>query len=589
MMILTKKIKGDDRMSLIWNYIVRHKKLLLLNVIGSFGFIFVELGLPTMLARLINGAVAGEGRSMISKIALFMTMFAAVGFVGRTIVSYSTSHITSKMIADMRNDMYRKIQSFSHEEYDRLGVSSLVTRVTNDAFILMQFSQMILRMGLSTVLMLFASFYMIFITSPSLSGVLIPAFPAMILAVFIIGKRSRTLSEAQQQNLDKINMNLRESLSGLRVIRAFVRENFQILRFGEINEQYSKVSKKLFHLMAWTQPLFALILNIVIISIMWFGASQIETGVLELGNLVAYIEYSFFALYSFLNFAIVFMMYPRAAVSATRIKEVFETQGSIFPNEEGITETETHGYIRFEDVTFSYPDNKDTPVIENISFTAEPGQTVAFIGSTGSGKSTLMQLIPRFYDVTKGRIVIDGYDVRDYNLKALRKKIGYIPQTSLLFTGTIAENLRYGKWNATSQEMEKASDISQARDFIQQKKEKFEEHLSEGGSNLSGGQKQRLSIARAIVRRPDVYIFDDSFSALDYQTDIKLRTHLKKETGNSTVIIVAQRVSTILHADKIIVMNNGEKVAEGTHKELLKTSEIYYDIASSQMREEELA
>lgn len=576
-------------MSLIWKYIIKYKKLLLLNIIGSFGFVFVELGLPTMLARLINGAIAGEGRSMIGQVTLFMSLFAIVGFVGRTIVSYSTSNITSKMIADMRNDMYRKIQSFSHEEYDRLGVSSLVTRVTNDAFILMQFSQMILRMGLSTVFMLFASFYMIYLTSPSLSGILVPAFPVMILAVLVIGKLSKPLSESQQKNLDKINMNLRESLSGLRVIRAFVRENFQVLRFGEINEKYSKVSKKLFHLMAWTQPMFAFILNVVIIAIMWFGASQIETGTLELGNLVAYIEYSFFALYSFLNFAIVFTMYPRAAVSASRIEEVFETESSILTNEEGITETKTHGYIRFENVTFSYPDNQDTPVIENICFTAEPGQTVAFIGSTGSGKSTLMQLIPRFYDVSKGQIIIDGHDVRDYNLKSLRKKIGYIPQTSLLFTGTIADNLRYGKWNATPPEMEKASDISQARDFIQQKTEKFEEHLSEGGSNLSGGQKQRLSIARAIVRKPDIYIFDDSFSALDYQTDVKLRTHLKKETGDSTVIIVAQRVSTILHADKIIVMNEGKTVAEGTHQELLKTSKIYYDIASSQMREEELA
>lgn len=575
-------------MSLIWSYLIKYKKLLLLNMIGSFGFVFVELGLPTMLARLINGAIAGEGKSMLSRITLFMIGFAIVGFIGRTIVSYSTSHVTTKMIADMRDDMYHKIQSFSHEEFDGLGVSSLVTRVTNDAFILMQFSQMILRMGLSTVLMLFASFYMIFQTSPSLSVVLLPAFPALLLAVLLIGKKSRPLSEAQQKNLDKVNLNLRESLSGLRVIRAFVREQFQVLRFGVINEQYSSVSKKLFHLMAWTQPVFSHVMNWIIIAILWFGSFQIEAGTLDLGNMVAYIEYSFFALYSFLNFAIVFMMYPRAAVSASRIEEVFETRSSILPNEEGITETETHGYIHFEHVTFSYPGNPDTPVIEDVCFTAEPGQTVAFIGSTGSGKSTLIQLIPRFYDVTSGRIMIDGYDVREYNVKALRKKIGYIPQTSLLFTGTIAENLRYGKWNATTQEMEKASTISQARDFIQQKAEKFNEHLSEGGSNLSGGQKQRLSIARAIVRKPDIYIFDDSFSALDYQTDVRLRTQLKKETSDSTVIIVAQRVSTILHADKIIVMDEGKAVAEGTHKELLKTSSIYYDIASSQLREEEL-
>lgn len=576
-------------MSLMWSYIKKYKKVLFLNIIGSFGFIFVELGLPTMLARLINSAVAGEGRARMNQSILYMVLFAVVGFMGRTVVSYSTSDITTKMVADMRDDMYQKIQSFSHEEFDRLGVSSLVTRVTNDVFILMQFSQMILRMGLSTVLMLFASFYMIFQTSRSLSMVLIPAFPVLTLAVLLIGKKSRPLSEKQQKNLDRINLSLRENLSGLRVIRAFVRERFQAFRFGNINEQYNLVSKKLFRLMAWTQPVFSHVVNWIIIGIMWFGTFQLEAGTLQIGNLVAYIEYSFHALFSFLNFAIVFMMYPRAAVSAERIEEVFETESSISANEEGITETQMHGYLTFENVTFSYPGNQDTPVLEDVSFTAEPGQTVAFIGSTGSGKSTLMQLIPRFYDVSGGRILLDGHDVRDYNLKALRKKIGYIPQKSLLFTGTIAENLRYGKWNATTQEMEKATDISQARDFIQQKARQFEELLAEGGSNLSGGQKQRLSIARAVVRKPDIYIFDDSFSALDYQTDQKLRTRLKQETGNATVIIVAQRVSTILHADKIIVMEEGKMVAEGTHEELLKSSRIYYDIASSQLREEELA
>jgi ATP-binding cassette subfamily B multidrug efflux pump len=305
--------------------------------------------------------------------------------------------------------------------------------------------------------------------------------------------------------------------------------------------------------------------------------------------MTAFIEYSFHALFSFLNFAVVFMMYPRASVSAKRIQEVLDTTSSISPNEAGITETRTRGYLTFEAVSFAYPGNTGTPVIKDISFSAEPGQTIAFIGSTGSGKSTLIQLIPRFYDVTKGRILIDGHDVRDYNLKALRKKIGFIPQKALLFTGTISENLRYGKWDASKKEIEEASDISQAKEFIARKPKRFDEHLAEGGSNLSGGQKQRLSIARAIVRKPDIYIFDDSFSALDYKTDAILRARLKKETGKATVIIVAQRVSTIMHADKIIVMNEGEVVGQGTHKELLRKCEIYYDIASSQMSKEELA
>lgn len=578
-----------EEVGLIWKYIKRYKKFLLLNIVGSFGFIFVELGLPTMLARLINGAIAGMDRDLFINTILIMLAFTVAGFIGRGVVSYATSQLTTKMVAEMRNDMYHVIQTFSHEEFDRLGVSSLVTRVTNDAFVLMQFSQMILRMGLTTVLMMFSSFYMIFQTSKSLSAVLIPAFPVLLGAVLIIGKKSRPLSEAQQSNLDNINLILREALSGLRVIRAFVREKFQMKRFAIVNEAYSTVSKKLFYLMAWTQPVFSHVINWIIIGIIWFGASQLEAGSLQIGNLVAYIEYSFHALFSFLNFAIVFMMYPRAAVSASRIQEVFDTESSISPNEDGIVETKTHGYLRFENVSFSYPGNHDTPVIDNVSFSAEPGQTIAFIGSTGSGKSTLLQLIPRFYDTTEGRVLIDGHDVREYNLEALRQKIGYIPQKSLLFTGTIADNLRYGKWDASENELIDASDISQAKDFILKKSERFEEVLSEGGSNLSGGQKQRLSIARAVVRKPDIYIFDDSFSALDYATDVRLRSRLKQETGQSTVIIVAQRVSTILHADKIIVLDEGKKVAEGTHEELLRTSQIYYDIASSQLREEELA
>lgn len=576
-------------MSLIWKYVKRYKLVLLLNVIGSFGFVFVELGLPTMLANLINGTIAGIGQSQIRNIIIWMLAFTFFGFFGRSLVAYATSRLTTNMIAEMRNDLFSKIQTFSHEEFDRLGVSSLVTRVTNDAFILMQFSQMVLRLGVSTILMLFASFYMIFQTSRSLSIVLIPAFPFLLISVLIIGKLSRPLSEAQQKNLDNINLTLRESLTGLRVIRAFVREKFQSARFSVVNEAYSTVSRRLFYLMAWTQPLFSHVINLIIIAIVWMGSDLLKMGDLQIGTMVAYIEYSFFALYSFLNFAIVFMMYPRAAVSAGRIQEVFDTVSSIDSNGMGIQETKTHGFIQFENVSFSYPDNKGTPVIENINFSAGPGQTIAFIGSTGSGKSTIMQLIPRFYDVTGGRIIMDGYDLRDYNLKALRQKIGYIPQKSLLFTGSIADNLRYGKFNATHGEMEEASDISQATDFILDKAEKFEEHLSEGGSNLSGGQKQRLSIARAVVRRPDFYIFDDSFSALDYKTDQQLRNRLKKETLHATVIIVAQRVSSILHADKIIVLNEGRVVGEGTHRELLKSNKIYYDIASSQLREEELA
>ena len=436
--------------------------------------------------------------------------------------------------------------------------------------------------------MFIASFVMIIYKSPSLSVSVILAVPFLLMGVILIGKFSAPLSEAQQKGLDNINTNLRENLTGLRVIRAFINEKFQEGRFEKINKIYSETSKKLFKLMAVPQPGFSFIFNIILAIVIWFGASQINLGQLQVGELVAFIEYIFHALFSFMLFATVFMMYPRAAVSAHRIERILERVPRVTENVNGITESKTHGYITFENVTFAYPGNSDEPILRDVSFSAKPGETVAFIGSTGSGKSTLIQLIPRFYDVTKGRIIIDGEDIRDYNLSFLRQKIGFIPQKALLFTGTISENIRYGKHDATQEEIESASKTAQAFDFINQKPDKFNEFLAEGGSNMSGGQKQRLSIARAIVKKPDIYIFDDSFSALDYQTDVKLRTALNSITKESTVLIVAQRVSTIMNADKILVLNEGNVVAEGTHRELLKTCDIYYDIASSQLTKEEL-
>jgi ATP-binding cassette subfamily B multidrug efflux pump len=341
--------------------------------------------------------------------------------------------------------------------------------------------------------------------------------------------------------------------------------------------------------MAVAQPAFFFLFNIVMVLIIWSGSLQIEAGQLQVGDLIAFIEYIFHALFSFMLFATVFMMYPRAAVSANRIQEAFDIEPIIKEETEGVKETATKGYIEFKNVTFAYPGPSQTPVIRNINFTAEPGETVAFIGSTGSGKSTLIQLIPRFYDVSQGQVLIDGVDVRNYNLAALRQKIGYIPQRALLFSGTIADNLRYGKADATVEEMDRAVEIAQATEFISRLSEGYDTPIAEGGSNFSGGQKQRLAIARAIIRRPEIFIFDDSFSALDYATDAKLRERLRRETTKSTTLIVAQRVGTIMHADKIIVLNEGDVVGIGTHKELLENCSIYYDIAASQLSEEELA
>ncbi|MDN5373100.1 MAG: ATP-binding cassette, subfamily multidrug efflux pump [Carnobacterium sp.] len=576
-------------MNLMWRYTMKYKKLVFLNFLCVFGFILIELGLPTLLAQLINKGLMFNDFDVVTYYGKWMLVISVIGLFGLIGLAYTVSKITTRIVQDIRNDIFEKVQSFSHKEYNEFGVSSLVTRTTNDAFQIMVFLQMVLRIGMMTPLMFISSFVMIVRTSPSLSYIVLIAVPFLLGSVYFIGKYSGPLSNKQQTNLDDINLNLRENLTGLRVIRAFVKEKFQENRFYEVNENYMTVSKKLFKLMALAMPIFSIVFNCIFAIVIWLGAIEINAGDLQVGSLVAFIEYIFHALFSFMMFANIFTMYPRAAVSARRIQEIFDTKPSITENENGITETKTHGYLAFENVTFAYPGNTEEPVIENISFTVRPGETTAFIGSTGSGKSSLIQLIPRFYDVTKGRILVDGVDVRDYKLSALRQKIGYIPQKALLFTGTISDNMRYGKWNANKKEVEEASDISQSKDFILKKPDQFDEFLSEGGSNMSGGQKQRLSIARAIIKKPDIYVFDDSFSALDYQTDAKLRARLKLETKNAAVLIVAQRVGTIMHADNIIVLNKGVVVAQGTHEELLKKSDVYYDIASSQLSKEELA
>ncbi|MDO4624569.1 MAG: multidrug efflux ABC transporter subunit EfrA [Enterococcus hirae] len=576
-------------MKLMWHYTTRYKKYLLLNFICVFGFILIELGLPTILARMIDVGIRNNDFGYVKQQGILMVVITVVGIIMNILLGYFGSRITTNIVADIRDDLFKKIQSYSHQEYETLGVASLITRTTNDAYQIMLFLQNILRIGFMTPMMFVVSLYMVMRTSVSLSYYVIGALPFLLLSVVAIAKFSEPLSKKQQKNLDKINSILRENLSGLRVIRAFVNEKFEEKRFAKVNDNYTKSSKSLFRLMAVAQPGFYFLFNIVMVLIIWSGAVQIDAGSLQVGDLIAFIEYIFHALFSFMLFASVFMMYPRAAVSAGRIQEALDASPSIKEDPNGVSETKTKGYIEFKNVTFAYPGHSQEPVIRNVSFTASPGETVAFIGSTGSGKSTLIQLIPRFYDVSDGEILIDGVDVRDYRLSKLRDKIGFIPQKALLFTGTIADNLRYGKEDATQEEMERAAEIAQATDFISKKTDGYDELLSEGGANFSGGQKQRLAIARAIIRRPEIYIFDDSFSALDYQTDAKLRARLKKETTESTVLIVAQRVGTIMHADKIIVLNEGEVVGIGTHRELLENCPIYYDIAASQLSKEKLA
>ncbi|MBT0897033.1 ABC transporter ATP-binding protein/permease [Streptococcus infantarius subsp. infantarius] len=574
-------------MKLIWTYLKRYPKWLVLDVIGALTFVVVNLGLPTALARMIDQGVTVGNRDKVYFWALVMLVVIILGMIGRVILAYAAGKITTNMIKDMRNDMYDKLQQYSHQEYEQIGVSSLVTRMTSDAFILMQFAEQTLRMGVITPLMMISSVVMILVTSPTLAWIVAVAIPFLVLVVYYVATRTRPLSEKQQSTLDKINQYVRENLTGLRVIRAFAREDFQEQRFGSKNDEYKDLSSRLFILTGLTEPLFVLIIISMIVAIVWFALNPLAHGELQIGNLVAFIEYSFHALFSFLLFANFFTMYPRMVVSSERISEVMAMPISIDPNDDGVTETVTKGYLEFDKVTFAYPGETESPVLKDISFKAKPGETIAFIGSTGSGKSSLVNLIPRFYDVTLGKILVDGVDVRDYQLKALRQKIGFIPQKALLFTGTIEENLKYGKSDATSEELQAAADIAQAKEFIESRDDRYQTHLAEGGSNLSGGQKQRLSIARAVVKKPDIYIFDDSFSALDYKTDAQLRARLKEVTQEATVLIVAQRVGTIMDADQIIVLDKGEIVGRGTHDELMQSNDIYREIANSQLNKAE--
>ncbi|MBF0699040.1 ABC transporter ATP-binding protein [Streptococcus danieliae] len=567
----------------IWNYLKKHPQLLALDILAATLFVMVNLGLPTFLARMIDQGIVAEDESRIYFWGFVMLVTVLVGILGRFLQTYAGSRLTNKMIRDMRLDIYKQLQYYSHQEYEQIGVSSLVTRITSDAFTLMQFADQTLKFGVITPLMLLSSLVMVFVTSPSLSWIVAFSIPFLVLVIWYVAVASRPLSEKQQESLDRINHFARENLTGLRVIRAFGREAFQEDRFAQENDRYQANSNRLFKLTGLTDPLFAQIIIAMIVAIVWFALAPLNQGQIQIGVVVAFIEYSFHALLSCLLLAGLFTMYPRTAVSARRLQEIMDMPLSISPNEDGVTETETKGYLEFDRVTFAYPGETENPVLHDISFKAQPGQTIAFIGSTGSGKSSLVQLIPRFFDVTLGRILIDGVDVRSYNLKALRQKIGFIPQKALLFTGSIAENLRFGNAQADQEDLESASDVAQALEFIQSKEDQFETHLAEGGSNLSGGQKQRLSIARALVKEPEIYIFDDSFSALDYKTDALLRARLKEVTQNATVLIVAQRVGTIMDADQIIVLDKGEIVGRGTHEELLETNTIYREIANSQL------
>ena len=578
-------------MKLIFDFVKKYKWAVLLNFIMAFGFILIELGLPTMFARIIDDGVANKDFVAIKRYGLYIAIMIFVGTIGRIIQSYLVTRITNWTVNDIRRAIFKKTRQFAPSDVNTFGVSSLITRTNNDAYQIMMFLQMGLRVGITTPIMLFSSLYMAIRTSRHLSLTLAVAFPLLILAVVVTALVTAPISRRQQKNLDGINRIVRETLMGLRVVRAFSREEFQQNRFEDVNKNYTEQSIKLFHFLALAGPAFGLLMSGVVVGVLIMGTGLIIDGTMKIGIVYSFIDYIFHSLFSFMLFTMLFTAYPRMAVSAERIREVLETEIRITSPENPVAETEKAGYVEFRNVTFAYHDDLDTEVLHDVSFTASPGETVAFIGSTGSGKSSIVKLVPRFHEITGGQILIDDVDIRALDLKILRQKIGYVPQRSTLFTGSIRDNLLYGNKDATDDELLEAAKVAQSYEFISSRPDGFDTYLSEGGSNLSGGQKQRLAITRALVRKPEIYIFDDSFSALDYRTDARLREALRAYTNQyqATVLLVAQRVGTIMNADKIIVLDKGKVVAQGTHKELLKTSEIYYEIAASQLSKEELA
>ena len=574
-------------MKLILKYLKNYRLLFFFNVISVFGFILVELGIPTIVATMIDVGVTNKDVSFIYMMGGCIALVSLIGVGGTIALGYCCSKISTAITRDIRNDIFAKVQQFTANEFNQIGTSSMITRTNNDAFQIQQFVNVLLRTALMTPIMFIFSFIMTARASLPLSYIIAATIPLIILGVVVVAKITKPISENQQSSLDDLNRISRENLSGIRVIRAFNNDQYEQKRFKETNHRFTKYSKKLFKIMTMTQPIFFMLMNVAGLSIYWVAAHLISTGSLEIGQLVAFMDYLFHAMFSIMLFCTVFMMYPRAEVSAKRIEEVFNLD-PIIKNKPADSDFDEKVSIEFDHVTFVYPDGEE-PVLQDVSFKANKGEMIAFIGSTGSGKSTLVNLVPRFYDVSSGSIKINGKDIRDYDVLELRDKLGVIPQKAVLFSGTIADNIRFGKKDASDEEVEYAAKVAQAYPFIMEKENGFDEEISEGATNVSGGQKQRLSIARALVRKAQIYIFDDSFSALDFKTDAILRKELKKEMTESIMLVVAQRISSIMEADQIIVLNEGKVVGKGTHHQLLKECQIYHEIATSQLSEEELA
>jgi len=546
-----------------------------------------ELFLPTLMADIINNGVVIGNIPYIWKIGGIMLLVSALGAAASVLASYYSAKTAMGFGRDLRRKVFNQVERFSLQEFDEIGIASLITRTTNDITQVQQVVIMMLRMMISAPIMLVGGIIMALSMDAKLSLVIIVTMPVLLIAIFIIIYKGMPLFRKVQTRLDHLNLVLRENLTGIRVIRAFNREKQEQVRLRNSNKNLTDVSIQVNRVMAFMMPIMMLVMNLTVVAIIWFGGMRIDNGVMQIGNLMAFIQYVTLILFALVMASMMFVMIPRAAVSAKRINEVIEMEPSFFDKGNQSVDQEKAS-LEFEHVNFSYP-GAENPALTDINFKSGPGEVTAIIGGTGSGKSTLVHLIPRFYEISSGIIRINGVDIRAASIDEVRSKIGFVPQKALLFTGTIADNIRYGKEDATQVEMEQAVEIAQAKDFIMKQENGYQSEIEQGGSNLSGGQKQRLAIARALVRKPDIYLFDDSFSALDYKTDSKLRAALEDETKHATVLIVAQRVSTVIDADRIIVLDDGVMVGMGTHQELLATNEVYREIVTSQATEEGIA
>jgi ATP-binding cassette subfamily B protein len=547
-----------------------------------------ELYLPTLMSDIVNKGITNGNVDKILSTGGFMLLVSLGDSLCAILATYLSAQIAVGFGRIIRKKLFAHITSFSLHEFDKFGTPSLVTRNTNDITQIQTVMMIMLRMVIMAPITCVGGIIMAVSEDRELAWVIVAVVPILVAAILLIAQKAFPLFQVIQKKIDKINLVLREGLIGIRVIRAFNRAEDEKQRFYNANTDLTETSIRVNRMMAFLMPIVMLMMNLTTVAVIWFGSIRVNIGATNVGDMMAFLQYAMQIMFAVLMASLMFIMLPRAQASATRINEVLAVNPEITDAEHVKKPGNKKGYIEFKNVTFHYH-GAEEPAIKNISFAACPGEVTAIIGGTGSGKSTLINLIPRFYDVDGGSVEIDGIDVRDLSQETLRSKIGFVPQKAVLFTGTIAENIRYGKEDATYDEISHAAEVAQATEFINTMKDGYDSMIAQGGINVSGGQKQRLSIARALVGGPEIYVFDDSFSALDFKTDAKLRAALKKETAEATVVIVGQRVATIMDADRIIVLDDGQIAGIGTHQELYQTCQVYREIVHSQLSEDEIA